>query len=300
MQGDWLQWFQQYLRSERRLSPHTCVNYLRDLQHFQTYCQAQGFAQWDALQPQDIRNYIAADHRKGHSGTSLQRRLSSLRCFFNFLIREQQLAANPAQGISAPKTKRKLPATLDVDQVFKLLDIHPRDALAYRDKAIFELLYSCGIRLAELVSLDWAHLDVTEASLRVTGKGSKTRLLPVGRKAIAALQAWLPIREKIAKSEALFVSKHGKRLSARSIQLRLQRWAQLQGLAGQVHPHKLRHSFASHLLESSANLRAVQELLGHADISTTQIYTHLDFQHLAQVYDLAHPRAKKSSGPKPK
>jgi integrase/recombinase XerC len=238
---------------------------------------------------------VAKRHRQEISGKTIQRELSSLRSLFNYLLREGLTENNPAQGIKAPKVKRKLPATLDIDQLSSLLDVTDDNPLSLRDLAILELLYSSGLRLAELVSINLQDIDLKSAQLEVTGKGSKTRQVPIGRKAIEALQQWIKVRGNVAKPEeqALFVSKLGKRIHPRTIQQRLKEWALKHGASRSIHPHLLRHSFASHMLESSGDLRAVQELLGHADISTTQIYTHLDFQHLANVYDKAHPRARR-------
>ena len=283
-----------HLAQERRLSPLTVANYERDLRAFQTFRTDQGIASWEAVTAQHVRAFIAAGHRSGLSGRSLQRRLSSLRGFFNYLMREERVAGNPAQAVRAPKTPRRLPHTLDADQTGQLLNEAPQDALEVRDHAMLELLYSSGLRLAELVSLRLQDLDLSDGSVRVNGKGDKTRLVPVGRYACTALNHWLELRKTLAKAEVetLFVGRQGQSLTPRAVQKRLARWAARHG-GGHLHPHLLRHSFASHLLESSGDLRAVQELLGHADIGTTQIYTHLDFQHLAQVYDDAHPRAKK-------
>jgi len=230
--------------------------------------------------------------------------LSAIRSFYNYLSRELEVRRNPAKGISAPRQDKKLPAVLDADQVAQLLNIADSGWHAIRDKAMMELFYSSGLRLSELVDLDIFDLDMADASLRVTGKGNKTRNLPIGRKAIAALRHWLDCRnmppgkqasarQLIAMShQAVFISERGTRIGRRTVQARMRKWQLQQDLPGNLHPHMLRHSFASHMLESSGNLRAVQELLGHADISTTQIYTHLDFQHLADVYDKAHPRAR--------
>jgi len=294
----WVERFLKHLSHERQLSPHTHKNYQRDLNHLQHYCDERSIADWAQLDSHLIRGYVAWRHRKGLSGSSLQRELSAIRSFFNYLIREDQLTNNPAQGIRAPKTGRKLPKTLDVDEVSQLLDgpaANSDDELTRRDLTMMELMYSSGLRLAELVDLDLDGLKLNSATVRVIGKGSKEREIPVGRKAIASLREWLKIRPTIAKPDerALFVGKQGKRLTPRAVQKRIKEQGLKQGLLANVHPHRLRHSFASHMLESSGNLRAVQELLGHADISTTQIYTHLDFQHLAEVYDKAHPRAKK-------
>jgi integrase/recombinase XerC len=282
------------LRYQRRLSGHTLSNYARDLQRFSQYLDTIEIASWDNVDEACIRQFIAQRHRQQISARSSQRELSALRSFFNYLISEQQLAYNPAQSVQAPKAKQALPKTLDVDQMQQLVEINTDTPLAVRDKAILELFYSCGLRLSELVGLDLP-LDLQQALVTVTGKGNKTRAVPIGSKAIDALRAWLQIRGDFIKekSDAVFLSERGTRLSPRSIQQRLRHWAQVQGMASHVHPHMLRHSFASHILESSGDLRAVQELLGHSDINTTQIYTHLDFQHLAKVYDKAHPRANK-------
>jgi integrase/recombinase XerC len=240
---------------------------------------------------------LSSLHKNGLGGKSIQRWLSSLRTFFNYCIKNQWINKNPVNGLTAPKSPKKLPKTLDVDQVNQLLSFTTANWIDFRDHAIIELLYSSGLRLAELSGLNLTELDLKECSVRVTGKGNKTRTLPVGRQAIEALKIWLQYRQnKVAtESTAMFLNIHGKRLSPRSIQDRLKKISIRQGMQGKIHPHMLRHSFASHMLESSGDLRAVQELLGHQNISTTQIYTHLDFQHLAKVYDKAHPRASKKS-----
>lgn len=292
---DWLERYAQHLRHERRLSPHTIDNYLRDLRQLSEFCDRQGITEWQALQAPQVRAYVAWRHRSGIGGSSLQRELSAIRSFFNYLLREGAAGHNPAQDIPAPKSPRVLPQTLDVDQTARLLEIPGDDDDAVRDRAIMELMYSSGLRLAELIGLDCHDVDMTDATVRVTGKGAKTRVLPIGRKAHAALQAWLlrrHLQKGAAGTTALFLGRGGRRIAARTVQERLRRHALAQGLAVPVHPHMLRHSFASHLLQSSGDLRAVQEMLGHASITTTQIYTHLDFQHLAKVYDAAHPRAK--------
>ena len=277
----------------RNLSIHTLKNYQRDLNKLIAYCDAQPIEHWTALDEQHIRQHVSQCHRKGLSGKSLQRALSSMRTFFAYLIEQGVLKFNPAKQVKAPRSARKLPQTLDVDRVGQLLTINGSDDLAIRDKAILELFYSSGLRLSELTGLNINSL-LSANEVKVTGKGNKERILPVGRKAVEALQQWLAIRHKLSNENetALFVSQKGSRLSPRSVQQRLRHWVLKQGLDTHVHPHMLRHSFASHVLESSGDLRAVQELLGHADISTTQIYTHLDFQHLAKVYDRAHPRAR--------
>jgi integrase/recombinase XerC len=290
--------FLNHLGQERRLSPRTQDAYARDIADFCDWLD-QDAPDWAGIGPHQIRSYAAARHRQGLSPKSLQRRLAALRSLFRYLLREQRVSNNPADGIRAPKVQRKLPATLDADQLSHLLDSPipggGDDPLTLRDRAILELFYSSGLRLSELVAINLLDLDPKEAVLDVTGKGNKTRRVPVGRLALAAIAAWKKVRGQLAKTDepALFVSQRGDRLSARSVQQRIARLAQLQGAPRHVHPHLLRHSFASHLLESSGDLRAVQELLGHADIGTTQIYTHLDFQHLAKVYDQAHPRARK-------
>ena len=288
--------FLDHLRVERRLSPHTLSNYRRDSERVLRFCAEQSICHWSELDSHQVRRYAAERHRRGLSGRTIQRELSTLRTLFNFLIREEVIAANPARGVSAPRTPRKLPSVLDVDQMGRLLSARGSDALQVRDLAIMELFYSSGLRLAELVGLDLGAIDLSAGSVRVVGKGGKSRQVPVGKHARAALTAWLKLRGSMVQAEepALFVSRRGRRIGVRNVQSRLRRWARAQGITVPVHPHLLRHSFASHLLESSGDLRAVQELLGHADISTTQVYTHLDFQHLAKVYDSAHPRAKRS------
>ncbi len=283
------------LRHERQYSPHTLSNYQRDLQRFVVYADEHDLLQWRDIQATVIQDYVAVRHRHGISAKTIQRELSALRSFFNYLITENKLKLNPAADVQAPRVSRKLPKTLDTDQVSQLLDINDDSLLGKRDKAILEVFYSSGLRLAELAGLNLTDMDLRQGMLNVTGKGNKTRKLPLGSKAIMALKDWLKQRATmtIADQDAVFLSQRGKRLSVRSIQQRLQYWAAKQGMNGRLHPHMLRHSFASHMLESSGDLRAVQELLGHSDISTTQIYTHLDFQHLASVYDKAHPRARK-------
>ena len=289
--------FRQYQAKERRLSAHTSSNYARDLNALTRYCDAQGIADWAALDHAQVRLFAARSHAGGLAPRSVQRRLSAVRSFLNFLIREGLLKRNCALEVRAPKGQRRLPVTLDADTMARLLEI-PADApLATRDRAIMELLYSSGLRLAELVGLNLQDLHAHDRTVRVLGKGSKTRVIPVGRKALSALSAWLKQRQGLVRddSQALFVGTTGRRLGPRAIQKRVEYWAVRQGLPMHVHPHLFRHSFASHLLESSGELRGVQELLGHADIATTQVYTHLDFQHLARIYDATHPRARKKA-----
>jgi len=292
----WVERFLAHLRRERRLSPHTASNYGRDLEALVAFCDGQGIDDWRSLDNFHVRSFAAREHRNGLSPRSIQRRLSALRSFFRFLMREGELAANPADEVRAPKAARRLPKTLDVDGMSALLGPPADDdPLARRDHAMMELLYSSGLRLAELVGLDLTDLDLADRTVRVLGKGAKTRVLPVGRQAISALSAWLADRATLAApgETAVFVGQGGQRLGSRAVQRRIDRMARRRGIDLKVHPHLFRHSFATHLLESSADLRGVQELLGHSDISTTQVYTHLDFQHLARIYDKAHPRARR-------
>ena len=283
------------LRDERGLSPRTIAAYRRDLERFSAELSAQDLGGPEHAAEHDIRRFIARLHRQGLGGRSIQRLLSAIRSFYRWLMREGLAGHNPAAQVRAPKAARKLPGTLDTDAVAKLLDIRDESPLALRDKAIMELFYSSGLRLSELASLRWDQVDAASGLITVTGKGNKTRVVPLGSYAAAALAAWNRVRGQFAGFDepSIFVSNRGNPISARTIQSRIKYWAQRQGLPQKVYPHLLRHSFASHVLESSGDLRAVQELLGHADISTTQVYTHLDFQHLASVYDKAHPRAKK-------
>ncbi|MCB1755960.1 MAG: tyrosine recombinase XerC [Gammaproteobacteria bacterium] len=283
------------LQEIKRYSKHTISNYRRDLQSLQAVFKALGKTRWQDVAVNDVRSAVAKFHQQGLNGRSIARRLSALRSFYNHLLKTGRCEQNPVIDVRAPKDNKPLPATLDTEEIQQLLGGAGDSATAIRDTAIFEVFYSSGLRLAELVGLDIEDLDLADASMRVTGKGNKTRVLPVGRKAVEAVSAWLKVRQQWLQGEqqALFLSQRGKRLSARSVQDRLKKLALEKGLARNCYPHMLRHSFASHLLESSGNLRAVQELLGHADISTTQVYTHLDFQHLASVYDKAHPRARR-------
>jgi integrase/recombinase XerC len=287
--------FIRHLASEKRHSPRTCDSYQRDLLRLADWLGRSGFVAWQRVTNHDLRRYVATLSREGLSGRSIARHLSATRRLYQFLLREKLASDNPALDIRAPKSGRRLPRVADVDQLNHLLDGQPDDPLEVRDLCMFELMYSSGLRLAELASLDLDTVDLRSGEVRVMGKGGKERLLPVGRKAIAAIQAWLPYRGALANDgeAALFVSQRGERLSHRSIQARLSRWGISRGADQKLHPHLLRHSFASHMLESSGDLRAVQELLGHADIATTQVYTHLDFQHLARVYDQSHPRARR-------
>lgn len=291
----WIPRFLAHLSTERRLSAHTDAGYAQDLERFAAWCDDAGIAAWRDLDSQHIRAFAAAEFRRGAAPRTISRRLSALRSFFRFLIREGELSANPASEIQAPQARKRLPKAIDVDQMTRLLSFRTDEQLDVRDKAIMELFYSSGLRLAELVGLSLGDLDLADRTVRVHGKGAKTRIVPVGRYAVDAIAAWLKRRAALAATDetALFVSRRGARLSARMVQERIARWAKRQNLGVHVHPHMFRHSFATHLLESSQDLRGVQELLGHANIATTQVYTHLDFQHLARIYDAAHPRAKR-------
>jgi integrase/recombinase XerC len=287
--------FLDYLHHERGLSPRTRSAYRRDLALFSEELKRLEIEDPGKVDEHQVRQLVARLHRRGLGPRSLQRLLSALRSFYRWMMREGFAEHNPATAVKAPKSPAKLPATLDSDAVTRLLDIKADSPLAIRDKAIMELFYSSGLRLSELASLRWDQIDPTSGLITVTGKGNKTRVVPVGSYAAKALTAWRKARGNFAGFDEphIFVSNRGSPISTRTIQSRIRYWAKKQGLPQQVYPHLLRHSFASHMLESSGDLRAVQELLGHADISTTQVYTHLDFQHLAKVYDKAHPRAKK-------
>ena len=308
----WIDSFLQHLKNERRLSTHTLSNYQRDLNGITNYCDGASVTDWAKLDAKHVRAWLASRHRQGIGGRSLARALSALRSFLKYLVREGQLKNNVALGIQAPKAPRKLPEPLDVDEMSRLLSPTEKrnestgqsstatksTLLILRDNAMLELTYSAGLRLAELLSVNVDDIDPADnrgGNIVVTGKGNKSRVVPVGRYAHQALVLWLQRRRELANTEepALFVSQRGGRLSARAVQKRFRQRGIQQEIQSRVYPHKLRHAFASHLLESSGDLRAVQELLGHADISTTQIYTHLNFQHLAEVYDKAHPRARK-------
>ncbi len=288
--------FLTYLRDVRQLSPHTLTNYRRDLRSLIAYCQGKELHAPGRIAESDIRQWAAQLHRRGLAGSSIQRSLSAIRSFFNYLGRIHGQLHNPATSVQAPRQPRKLPKTLDADQLNKYLSCTDESTLAVRDRAIAELFYSSGLRLAELVAVNTDDIDKGSALITVTGKGNKTRTVPVGSVALEAIDRWLAVKPRMKAHEsgaALFTSSRGTRISVRNIQARLKLRGRKAGMHQDVHPHMLRHSFASHMLESSGDLRAVQELLGHANISTTQIYTHLDFQHLAKVYDASHPRAKR-------
>ena len=285
-----------YLSDERRYSAATVENYRRDILQFVRFVESDKVKNCCRADTLHVRNFAGSRRRQGISARSLQRSLSALRGFYSYLQRERLVENNPVTDVSAPGAKKKLPELLDVDEINCLLAQIPQGPLEMRDHAMMELMYSSGLRLVELVNLDIGDLDLTQGQVHVLGKGNKPRYLPVGHAARTSLGKWLDARKAwVTEDEnAVFISNRGRRLSARGVQQRMARLARKHGLDKHVHPHMLRHSFASHLLESSGDLRAVQEMLGHADISTTQIYTHLDFQHLAQVYDRAHPRARKS------
>jgi integrase/recombinase XerC len=262
----WTDRFIRHLEFERRLSPLTCKNYRRDLDALAGWLEQAGVAEWRTVDSEHIRAFSAACYRKGLSARSIQRRLSAARTFFRYLIRERAVKKNPITSVSAPRSKKRLPGNLDADRMARLLDIPGDSPIVDRDRAMLELLYSSGLRLAELVDLNVGDVDMADATVRVTGKGNKDRIIPA-------------------------------RISPRSVQARVKHWAKQQGIDANVYPHLFRHSFATHVLESSHDLRGVQELLGHANISTTQVYTHLDFQHLAQIYDQTHPRARRKDKP---
>lgn len=287
--------FIEYLRVERQTSPHTLDAYRRDLDVLAQWCAAQGEGEVVALSAMSLRAFVAAEHRRGLSPKSLQRRLSACRSFFAWLLKHGRIAANPAAQVRAPKAPRKLPQVLDADEANALVEVPTDVPLGLRDRALLELFYSSGLRLSELCRLRWRDLDLVEGLVHVLGKGRRERSVPVGSHARAALARWRD-HTGADRDAPVFPGRGGAPITPRAVQLRVAQLAQRQGLFKRVHPHLLRHSFASHILESSGDLRGVQELLGHADIATTQIYTHLDFQHLAKVYDAAHPRAKRRRG----
>lgn len=284
-----------HIASQRGLSPVTIDNYQRHLNEFMALLIEKKITHWQQLDTHEVRLLAKQLHQKGIKARSIATKLSALRSFLEYLVKTDQLSFNPAKGVSAPKLDKPLPKNISVDQMDQLLDVEGDDPLTIRDHCMMELMYSSGLRLGELVGINLRDIKLSEKELMVTGKGSKQRLLPITKKAVEAIKKWLAIRAEFAEDDepALFLSKQKRRISARSVQMRMEKMGLQQALPSHVNPHKLRHSFATHLLESSGNLRAVQTLLGHADLSTTQIYTHLDFQHLAEVYDKAHPRAKR-------
>lgn len=288
-----------HLRNERRLSPHTLTAYARDIALLRSLA---GERPPERLAGADIRRFVATLHSRGLAPRSLARVLSSWRGMYDWLARGRAVGANPCAGVRAPKAARRLPEALSPDDAVRLVSFEDASPMGRRDRALFELAYSSGLRVSELTGLDTDSIDAATGEARVVGKGSKARIVPVGRHALAAIAAWLPERAKLARpgEAALFVGAGGRRLAPREVQRRIKRWAAAAGIDVDVHPHMLRHSFASHVLQSSGDLRAVQEMLGHASIASTQVYTHLDFQHLAKVYDAAHPRAKRQRRPKDK
>ncbi|MFT7559400.1 MAG: integrase/recombinase XerC [Flavobacteriales bacterium] len=298
---DYLEAFFLYLRVEKHYSPHTLSAYSRDLNELKQYCEAHEILHPGDVSPSHIRKILHKKRQASLSAKTIQRWLSSANAFFRYGNRMRWFETKPTLGLRAPKAEKHLPKTLDVDELSKLVDTPSQKPLDIRDHCMLELTYSSGLRLSELIGLNISDIDISDKLLRARGKGNKERLLPIGRHAINALNTWLKIRLDFSIDsdhlEAVFISQRGKRISPRSVQKRFDQYAQRQGLDQHLHPHKLRHSFASHMLESSGDLRAIQELLGHADLSTTQIYTHLDFQHLAKVYDKAHPRAHKKKEP---
>lgn len=282
------------LTHARRASRLTGENYARDLA---ILLELAGDTPLDQIDSHHIRSFVGRLHGRGLGGRTLARMLSAWRGFYRYLARDHGHARNPVRGVRAPKAAKRLPKALSPDEAARLMEVPAESVLALRDKAMLELLYSSGLRLSELTGLDLPGIDFGDATVRVTGKGAKTRIVPVGSHALGALRAWLGPRAALAPAEepALFVGRAGRRLTPRAVQARVRYWALRLGLPSRVHPHVLRHSFASHVLQSSADLRAVQEMLGHASIATTQVYTRLDFQHLAKAYDAAHPRAKRKA-----
>ena len=286
--------FLNYLKSEKQLSLNTQINYRRQLYALITLASEVEFSNWCNLDSSVVRFLISRSKRKGLQARSLALRLSALRSFCDWLVKNGQLTANPARGVLNPKQGRHLPKNIDIDEINQLLNIEYNDPLSVRDRTMLELMYGSGLRLSELINLNCRELNLNGGEIRVLGKGNKERKLPLGRESIKWIEHWLSMRDFLEpEDDALFISKLGKRISARNVEKRFAQWGVKQGLSVHVHPHKLRHSFATHMLESSGDLRAVQELLGHADLSTTQVYTHLDFSHLSNVYDSAHPRAKR-------
>lgn len=289
-----LEQYLQHLTYERGLSALTCQNYARDIKLLISLADKTSL---DQIQNTQIRRFIATLNGRGLSGKSIARALSAWRGYYDYLVQHKGYSQNPVTGLRAPKSPKTLPQALSTDLAVKFVDIQGDALLEQRDHAIFELFYSSGLRLSELVNLDIDMLDFSDGTVTVTGKGNKTRIIPVGTHAIQALQTWLGRRAELKVSDtnpkAVFLTQQGKRITPRAIQYRMKEWAIKQGVNINLHPHLLRHSFATHVLQSSQDLRAVQEMLGHANISTTQVYTHLDFQHLATIYDKAHPRAKK-------
>ena len=301
LQND-LDLFYQFLTSEKQFSQHTVTNYRRDISRFMAFVEAQSVQEWVSLDEQHIRQFVSQVHRQGLGGKSIQRLLSALRRLFRFLLVNQRIQINPAANVKAPKSERKLPEVMHPQQIDHMLLLPENaDPLSIRDFAVLELLYAAGMRISELIGLNLSDIDWQAGQIRVTGKGDKERICHFGKKAAKSLKKWLKCRELLANEgeRAVFVSQRGQRLSASSIRVRIQKLCKEKGIDQRVYPHLMRHSFASHMLEASQDLRAVQELLGHEHLKTTQIYTHLDFQQLAKTYDAAHPRARQKKKIKP-
>lgn len=286
--------FLNYLKSEKQLSLNTQINYRRQLYAIIDLTKDLDINKWQAIDSSAVRLLISRSRQTGLQARSLSLRLSALRSFFDWMVKNEMISVNPARGVVNPKLGQHLPKNIDIDEVNQLLDIEYNDPLSVRDRAMLEVMYGSGLRLSELVNINCRELNLREGEVRVMGKGNKERKLPLGRESVKWIEYWLTMRNDLKpQDDALFISKLGKRISPRNVEKRFAQWGVKQGLSSHVHPHKLRHSFATHMLESSGDLRAVQELLGHADLSTTQVYTHLDFSHLSEVYDSAHPRAKR-------
>lgn len=286
--------FLNYLKSEKQLSLNTQINYRRQLYAIIDLTKDLDINKWQAIDSSAVRLLISRSRQTGLQARSLSLRLSALRSFFDWMVKNEMISVNPARGVVNPKLGQHLPKNIDIDEVNQLLDIEYNDPLSVRDRAMLEVMYGSGLRLSELVNINCRELNLREGEVRVMGKGNKERKLPLGRESVKWIEYWLTMRNDLKpQDDALFISKLGKRISPRNVEKRFAQWGIKQGLSSHVHPHKLRHSFATHMLESSGDLRAVQELLGHADLSTTQVYTHLDFSHLSEVYDSAHPRAKR-------
>jgi integrase/recombinase XerC len=292
--AQYVECFLNYLKSEKQLSLNTQINYRRQLYAIIDLTKDLDITKWQDLDSSAVRLLISRSRQTGLQARSLSLRLSALRSFFDWMVKNNLISANPARGVLNPKLGQHLPKNIDIDEVNQLLDIEYNDPLSVRDRAMLEVMYGSGLRLSELVNINCRELNLKEGEVRVIGKGNKERKLPLGRESVKWIEHWLTMRDGLnPKDDALFVSKLGNRISPRNVEKRFAQWGIKQGLSSHVHPHKLRHSFATHMLESSGDLRAVQELLGHADLSTTQVYTHLDFSHLSDVYDSAHPRAKR-------
>jgi integrase/recombinase XerC len=294
---EWVDRFNRYLTTERRVSPHTISNYLRDITSLVAFCDREGIDHWHGVLVPEVRRFAARSHAGGLSPQSVQRLLSAVRTFMRFLVREGVIGGNHAELVQAPKAGRRLPSVWDVDQMARLIEIPQEEAYAVRDRAIMEMLYSSALRVAELIRLNCRDIDFSDRVVRVLGKGNVARIVPVGSFAIQALQRWQRIRVAKTGEQAVFVGRSGRRLTTRAIQLRLEYWGKRQGIATHVHPHMFRHACATHMLESSGSIREVQEFLGHASISTTQIYTHLNARYLFEAYEKAHPRAHLKKNP---